>query len=85
MSKAGPLNRKITANKSFGRVGNVPQQNALLFDHLVDDAEQRGWHLQAERISGLEVDTQFEFSRLLDWKVGRQGPLENLVDKVAAT
>src|SRR5262249_20034648 len=31
MSKAGPLNRKITANKSFdARVGNAPQQNTAI-------------------------------------------------------
>src|SRR5262245_39139452 len=32
------------------RVGNAPQQNALLFDHLVGAGEQRRWHVKAERL-----------------------------------
>jgi hypothetical protein len=37
-----------------------------LFDHLVGAGEQRGWHLEAERVGGLEVDHQLELGRLLD-------------------
>ena len=42
------------------------QQNNALFDHLVGGGEQRRGHGQAERLSGLEVDYEFEFGRLND-------------------
>ena len=33
-----------------------------LFDHLVGAGEQRGRHLDAERLRGLEIDHQLELS-----------------------
>ena len=56
------------------------QQTSLLFDHLVGAGEQRGWHGEAERLCGLEIDHQFEFGRLLNGQVGRLGTSENAID-----
>jgi hypothetical protein len=37
------------------------------FDYLIGLGEQRRRNRQAERLSGLEVDDEFEFGRLLEW------------------
>jgi hypothetical protein len=54
---------------------------ALSFDHLIAAGEQRRRHAEAERLRGLQVDSQFEFCRLLDRDVARLRPAQNLVDK----
>src|SRR5262249_1675512 len=55
------------------------------FDHLVGEREQSVWHGQAERLCRLEIDRQFEFGRLLYWKLGRSRALENASDVGAST
>jgi Adenylate and Guanylate cyclase catalytic domain len=50
------------------------------FDHLFGAGEQRGRHGEAERLCGLEVDHQFNFSALLDGEVSRLGAPENFSD-----
>src|SRR5215208_1376279 len=50
------------------------------FDDLVGAGEQRLRHGEAERVSGLQVDHQFELGRLLDRQIGRLGALEDLSD-----
>jgi hypothetical protein len=63
-------------------VGFVPTSEvAFSFDHLIGAGEQRRRHAEAERLRGLQVDSQFEFCRLLDRDVARLRPAQNLVDK----
>src|SRR5262249_40516871 len=46
-------------------------KNGPLFDDLVGASKQRGWHSDAERLSGLEVDGEFVLGRGLHCQVGR--------------
>src|SRR6266498_4461948 len=78
--------RKRTNGQASRQVGFVPhkqthaaQQTTLLFDHLIGAGEQRRWHLEAESLSGLEVDDQFVLGRRLDRQVGGFLPLEDAV------
>ena len=50
------------------------------FYHLVGAGEKRGRHGEAERVSGLEVEHQFNFSTLLDGEgLPEIGPLPDRV------
>src|SRR6516164_5434578 len=57
----------------------VPLANSLL-DHFVGGGKQRWRNGEAERRGGLEVDDHLELGWLLNWKIGRLGTPENLVD-----
>ena len=63
---------------------HAPQQNVSLFDHLVGAAKERGRDFEAERLGGLEVDDELDFSGLLHWQVGRLVALENPASIVAS-
>ena len=49
-------------------------------DHLVGAREQHRRHVEAERLSGPEIDHQLELGRLLDRQLGRLGAPEDAVD-----
>jgi hypothetical protein len=56
------------ASAASGHVAAAPpssDMNSRLFDHLIGAGEQCRRDFQAERLSGLEVDNELEFSRLL--------------------
>src|SRR5215470_8212773 len=55
--------------QSRGPDGSAAMQS--LFDHLVGADKQCGWHNEAERLGGLEVDDQLRFRGLLSGQVGR--------------
>jgi hypothetical protein len=57
---------RFVPKAAVSRCSKNPLLNASLFDHLVGGGEQRRGHGQAERLSGLEVDYEFEFGRLND-------------------
>jgi hypothetical protein len=46
---------------------------ATLFDHLVGASDESRWHVEAERLSNLEVDDEFELGGLHHWQIGRFG------------
>src|SRR5262252_10485282 len=53
---------------------------AASFDHFVGAGKQHRRHVEAERLSGLEIDDQLELGWLLDWQVCGLSTPENLVD-----
>jgi hypothetical protein len=53
------------------------------FNQLVRTGKDARWQLKAECLGGLEVDDHLELGRLLNWKIGRLGTPENLVDVVS--
>jgi hypothetical protein len=46
---------------------------AALFDCYVRNGEKPGWHGEAERLGGVEIDYEFEFGGLKNWQVGGLG------------
>jgi hypothetical protein len=60
----------------------APQQLSSLFDHLVGAGEQCHWNVEAESLSGLEVDIQGNVRRLLDGKLRRTRPFEDAINVV---
>ncbi len=53
-----------------------------LFDHLVGEHKQVMRNGEAERLCGRKIYDKLEFGRLLDWKFGRFGAAQNLIDQV---
>src|SRR5438132_7793742 len=49
-------------------------------DDLVRSRQHIGRNLETDLLRGLEVDDQLKLHRLLDWKIGGPGALENFID-----
>src|SRR5580704_11556819 len=56
------------------------KDNGCSLDNLVGAGEHGRWKLDTKRLGGLKIDYQLEFDRLLNWQIGRLGPLRNSVD-----
>src|SRR5262249_34042196 len=65
-----------------GEVSSEPPSRLTSLDHLVGAGEQRCWHIQAERLRGLEVDGQLELGWRLYWEFRRLIASENTIDVV---
>src|SRR5947207_4736013 len=55
------------------------------FDHLVGTQKKQFGDRQPERLRGLEIDDEIEFSRLLDWDFAGLRSPQNLVDIISGT
>ena len=55
----------------------APQQIVSLFDHLVGAGEEHRRHIEAEGLSGPQIDHKLECGRLHDRQVGGPFPCEN--------
>ncbi len=56
-------------------LSRVMNRHGLLFDHLVGAGEERRWNCDAERVSGLKIDEEFELCRLLYGEFSGRGAL----------
>src|SRR5207253_5839963 len=57
-----------------------PPSRFTSFNHLVDAQQERFRNLQPDRLCGRQIDDEVELSRLLDRKISRLRPAQNLVD-----
>src|SRR5262245_34256607 len=55
------------------------------FDHLVGERDDPRRDFEAECFRGFQIEDELEFGRLLNWKVGGFGTLEDLVDVAGGT
>jgi hypothetical protein len=56
------LSREMSALRQ--KRTHAPQQTVFLFDYLISASEQWQRHRDAERLGGLEVDSEFNLGRL---------------------
>jgi len=68
----------------FHRLDRTSLRLAHLFDHLVGAGDEGGWDRQTDFLSGLQIDDQFEPSRLLDGQLGRFPSFEDFRNKLVA-
>jgi|SRR5215470_17899617 len=57
----------------------------LLLDHLIGAQQDGCGHVEAERLGGLHVDSQYELCRRLNRKIGRPLALEDTIDVTSRT
>ena len=64
---------------------NAPQQTVILFDHLVGNLLEMHWHVEAQRLGGIEVDDKLISRRRLHRHVGWFFALKDAVDITGRT
>src|SRR6516164_6951889 len=58
----------------------LSQQHSCSFDHLVGEREQPVGQIEAKRLSGLQVDDQLVFGRLLHRQIARLLAAQDTID-----
>ena len=66
---------KADIDPSASDVRFVPKADIISFDHLVGCLQEWLRDGEAKRLRGLEIDDEFVFGRLLNWKVTGFGTL----------
>src|SRR6266853_6102664 len=77
-----PSGRHSLLGPDFHRLDRTSLRLAHLLDHLVGASEEGGWDRQTDFLSSLQIDDQFEPSRLLDGQLGRFASFEDFRDIV---
>src|SRR6516225_12004080 len=75
-----PSGRYPLLGPDFHRLDRTSLRLAHSLDHLIGAGEQRWRNAEAKRLRRDQLHNQIEFGRLLDRKVGRFRPAQNLVD-----
>ena len=70
-----PRNQRAATRRPLPNVKIFGEE--LSFDHLVGCREQRGRDGKANRLSGRDVDNEFELGRKLDGQIGRLCALQD--------
>src|SRR5262245_24891854 len=90
MSAACPLYPRERPNNGRAATSHLgheqthaPQQTASSLDHFVRALLESPWHVEAERLGGLEIDHQLEFRRLNYWQVSGPFALEDTARIIA--
>ena len=64
---------RILGDVRFVPKADIPRcgKKLVLFDHIVSATEQQRWHVEVQRLGGLEIDDQFKLCSALGSE-GRQ-------------
>jgi hypothetical protein len=77
LPESGQSIRVLAMSHKCHLLPDAPQQTASLLDYLIGARRQTRWHLDAERLGGLEIDHELELGQLLDWQIGGLISFEN--------
>jgi hypothetical protein len=69
-AESGQSIRVLAMSLKCHLLPDAPQPTASLLDYLIGARRQTRWHLDAERLGGLEIDHELELGQLLDWQIG---------------
>ena len=74
------VQRVIAEGPSRANSRLMHRSGKFLSNHPVCACEQGHWNIQTERLGSLGIDNEFKLGRLLNWQIGRFGPLEYFIN-----